>query len=152
MKSIVESQLTGKWYLIAQTNKKEAQRFLDVFIYLSIACGKCLDLLFVGIHEDGTKVLKKLSLKLLMNDKGVNIVLKYFIFRKKLKIMAFDRRNEIIIVADDKMKYLAIYSRKSVVCQKVIEKLLSEIDMSVKEIRLFSNSISRDVADYTDEK
>ena len=143
MKSIVNSQLTGKWYRIAHTNSGFEMKFLEVFVYLSISCEKCLDLLFVGIHEDRTKVLKKLSMRLIVNDKGVGIVLKYFLFRKKLKILTLDKKNEIIIVADDKLKYLAIYSRKSVVRHEVIEKLLSNIDMNVKEISLFSRSISQ---------
>lgn len=143
MKSIVNSQLTGKWYRIAHTYSGFEMRFLEVFVYLSISCEKCLDLLFVGIHEDRTKVLKKLSMRLIVNDKGVGIVLKYFLFRKKLKILTLDKKNEIIIVADDKLKYLAIYSRKSVVRHEVIEKLLSNIDMNVKEISLFSRSISQ---------
>ena len=143
MKSIVNSQLTGKWYRIAHTNSGFEMKFLEVFVYLSISCEKCLDLLFVGIHEDRTKVLKKLSMRLIVNDKGVGIVLKYFLFRKKLKILTLDKKNEIIIVADDKLKYLAIYSRKSVVRHEVIEKLLSNIDINVKEISLFSRSISQ---------
>ena len=141
MKSIVNSQLTGKWYRIAHTNSGFEMKFLEVFVYLSISCEKCLDLLFVGIHEDRTKVLKKLSMRLIVNDKGVDIVLKYFLFRKKLKLLTLDKKNEIIIVADDKLKYLAIYSRKSVVRHEVIEKILSDIDMNVKEISLFSSSI-----------
>ena len=141
MKSIVNSQLTGKWYRIAHTYSGFEMKFLEVFMYLSISCEKCLDLLFVGIHEDRTKVLKKLSMRLIVNDKGVDIVLKYFFFRKKLKVLTLDKKNEIIIVADDKLKYLAIYSRKSVVRHEVIEKLLSNIDMNVKEISLFSSSI-----------
>ena len=141
MKSIVNSQLTGKWYRIAHTNSGFEMKFLEVFVYLSISCEKCLDLLFVGIHEDRTKVLKKLSMRLIVNDKSVDIVLKYFFFRKKLKVLTLDNKNEIIIVADDKLKYLAIYSRKSVVRHEVIEKLLSDIDMNVKEINLFSRSI-----------
>ena len=152
MKSIVNSQLTGKWYRIAHTYSGFEMRFLEVFVYLSISCEKCLDLLFVGIHEDRTKVLKKLSMRLIVNDKGVGIVLKYFLFRKKLKILTLDKKNEIIIVADDKLKYLAIYSRKSVVRHEVIEKLLSNIDMNVKEINLFSNSISRDATYNANEK
>lgn len=143
MKSIVNSQLTGKWYRIAHTNSGFEMKFLEVFVYLSISCEKCLDLLFVGIHEDRTKVLKKLSMRLIVNDKGVDIVLKYFFFRKKLKLLTLDKKNEIIIVADDKLKYLAIYSRKSVVRHEVIEKLLSDIDMNAKEISLFSKSISQ---------
>lgn len=141
MKSIVNSQLTGKWYRIAHTNSGFEMKFLEVFVYLSISCEKCLDLLFVGIHEDRTKVLKKLSMRLIVNDKGVDIVLKYFFFRKKLKLLTLDKKNEIIIVADDKLKYLAIYSRKSVFRHEVIEKILSDIDMNVKEINLFSRSI-----------
>lgn len=141
MKSIVNSQLTGKWYRIAHTNSGFEMKFLEVFVYLSISCEKYLDLLFVGIHEDRTKVLKKLSMRLIVNDKGVDIVLKYFFFRKKLKLLTLDKKNEIIIVADDKLKYLAIYSRKSVVRHEVIEKILSNIDMNVKEINLFSRSI-----------
>ena len=141
MKSIVNSQLTGKWYRIAHTYSGFEMRFLEVFVYLSISCEKCLDLLFVGIHEDRTKVLKKLSMRLIVNDKGADIVLKYFFFRKKLKVLTLDKKNEIIIVADDKLKYLAIYSRKSVVRHEVIEKILSNIDMNVKEISLFSSSI-----------
>ena len=143
MKSIVNSQLTGKWYRIAHTYSGFEMRFLEVFVYLSISCEKCLDLLFVGIHEDRTKVLKKLSMRLIVNDKGVDIVLKYFFFRKKLKLLTLDKKNEIIIVADDKLKYLAIYSRKSVIRHEVIEKLLSNIDMNVKEISLFSRSMSQ---------
>ena len=143
MKSIVNSQLTGKWYRIAHTNSGFEMKFLEVFVYLSISCEKCLDLLFVGIHEDRSKVLKKLSMRLIVNDKGVDIVLKYFFFRKKLKVLTLDKKNEIIIVADDKLKYLAIYSRKSVVRHEVIEKLLSNIDINVKEISLFSRSISQ---------
>lgn len=144
MKSIVNSQLTGKWYLIAQSQNGKLMRFLEVFAYVSISCGKLLDLLFVGIRSDGNKVLKKLSLNLLIFDGDVYMVVKNAFIRKKLKILTFDEKNELIIFVDDKTDCLSIYSRKSRVKQDVLESCLSEIDFSKlnkKSIKLYSGSV-----------
>ncbi len=144
MKSIVNSQLTGKWYLIAQTYNRDVMRFVDVFIYLSIGCTDCLDLLYVAIKEDRSKVLRKFSLKLLTYNDEVFVSVKNAFFSKKLKLLTFDRKNELMIVADEKMKNVSIFSRKSHVRHEMVEKALNEIDFSKsdkKEVELFSDKI-----------
>ena len=63
MKPIANSQLTGKWYCIARTYNCFEMNFCDIFLYVLIGCKNYMDLLYVGIKEDRSKILKKLTLK-----------------------------------------------------------------------------------------
>lgn len=144
MKSIVNSQLTGKWYQIAKGQNRSEKDFIEVMLYLSISCGACLDLLHVGIREDGSKSLRKLSLKILTNDKKNYLIVKGNIFRKKLKILTFNEADGVIIISDKKMRYFSILSRKPTVNHNDMESYLSTIDFTksnINEIKLYSNSI-----------
>ena len=148
MESIVKSRLTGKWYLIAQTHNDKMMSYWEVFIYLSISCDKILDLLFVGINEDRSKVLRKLSLKILTTNEGVYLLVRNMFYRKKLKVLLFNEIDGVMIISDDKKKCLSIYSRKCRVRQEVVESCLSKIDFSklnIDEVKLYSNCICSDV-------
>ena len=68
MKTIANSQLTGKWYSISRANNRLEMNFLEIFLYVSIGCGNHLDLLYVGINDDRSKVLKKFDLEILPKD------------------------------------------------------------------------------------
>ena len=61
MKPIANSQLTGKWYSIARTCNFFEMNFVEIFLYISIAYKNYLDLLYVGVKGDRSKVLKKLT-------------------------------------------------------------------------------------------
>ena len=83
MKPIVNSQLTGKWYKITRDFHSQELKFTEIFIYLSLNENKkkssdnyLLDLLYVGVKEDRSKVLEKKSLRIRKKDK-----LNYLIIR-----------------------------------------------------------------------
>ena len=76
MKSIANSQLTGKWYNIARTRNFFEMNFVEIFLYISIAYENYLDLLYVGIKDDRSKVLKKLTLKILTKNGASFIIVK----------------------------------------------------------------------------
>ena len=141
MKPIANSQLTGKWYNIARTRNFFEMKFIEIFLYISIACENYLDLLYVGIKEDRSKVLRKLTLEVLTKNDTFFIILKKGFFRKRFKILTFDDKNGILILSDKKMKYLSIFSRKPTLNHETIENYLKQIKDVDGEIELFSNSI-----------
>lgn len=142
MKSIANSQLTGKWYNIVRTRNFFEMKFVEIFLYISIACENYLDLLYVGIKEDRRKVLRKLTLETLTKNDTFFIILKKGFFRKRFKILTFDDKNGILILSDKKMKYLSIFSRKPTMKQEIMESCLNRIEeMNGKMIELYSDSI-----------
>lgn len=144
MKSIVNSQLTGKWYQIAKGKNRSEKDLIEVMVYLSISCDSYLDLLYVGVKNDRSKILRKLSLRILTNEVESHLIVKSNIFRKKLKILVFNETDGVIIISDKKMKYFSILSRNPTMNHDVVEFYLSKIDylkLNIKEFKLFSNSI-----------
>ena len=141
MKSIANSQLTGKWYSIARTRNFLEMKFIEIFLYISIAYENYLDLLYVGIKEDGSKVLRKLTLETLTKNDTFFIILKKGFFRKRFKILTFDDKNGIMILSDIKMKYLSILSRKPTLSHEVVESYLNQVEELNGEIELYSGSI-----------
>ena len=141
MKSIANSQLTGKWYSIARTRNFFEMNFVEIFLYISIAYENYLDLLYVGIKDDRSKVLRKLTLEVLTKNDTFFIILKKGFFRKRFKILTFDDKNGILILSDKKMKYLSIFSRKPTLSHETVENYLKQIKDVEGEIELFSNSI-----------
>ena len=141
MKSIANSQLTGKWYSIARTRNFFEMKFVEIFLYISIACENSLDLLYVGIKEDRSKVLRKLTLEILTKNDTVFIILKKGIFRKRFKILTFDDKNGIMILSDRKMKYLSILSRKPSLKHEIMENYLNQVEELNGKIELYSVSI-----------
>ena len=141
MKSIANSQLTGKWYSIARTRNFFEMNFVEIFLYISIACENYLDLLYVGIKEDRRKVLRKLTLETLTKNDTFFIILKKGFFRKRFKILTFDDKNGILILSDKKMKYLSIFSRKPTMKQEIVENYLNQVEELSREIELYSGSI-----------
>ena len=138
MKPIANSQLTGKWYNIARTRNFFEMNFVEIFLYISIACENYLDLLYVGIKEDRSKVLKKLTLKILTKNDVNFIILKKVFFRKRFKILTFDDKNGILILSDKKMKYLSILSRKPIMKHEIMESYLNQIEeLNGKRIELY---------------
>lgn len=142
MKPIANSQLTGKWYNIARTRNFFEMNFVEIFLYISNAYENYIDLLYVGIKEDRSKVLRKLTLEVLTKNDTFFIILKKVFFRKRFKILTFDDKNGILILSDKKMKYLSILSRKPIMQHEVMESYLNQIEeMNGKRIELFSGSI-----------
>ena len=142
MKPITNSQLTGKWYSIARTRNFFEMNFVEIFLYISIAYENYLDLLCVGIKEDKSKVLKKLTLKILTKNDVNFIILKKGLFKKTFRILTFDDKNGILILSDRKMKYLSILSRKPTLSHEVVESCLNQVEeMNGKRIELYSGSI-----------
>lgn len=138
MKSIVKSQLTGKWYQLARTSNFYEKRFVEIMYYISISCENFIDLLYVGVEEDRTKVLKKLFLKILTKNDCNYIIVKKGLLRKTLKILTFDAKNGILILSDKKMKYISILSRKPYINHSILENYLNNIDFLNNEIKLYS--------------
>ena len=141
MKSIVNSQLTGKWYQLARTFNHYEKSFIEIMYYISISCEKYDDLLYVGVKENRSKVIEKLSLKILTKCGTDYIILKKGLYRKTLKILTFDNKNGILILSDNKMKYISILSRKMFVNYDDMEKYLNNIEFRNNEIILYSNNI-----------
>ena len=142
MKQIANSQLTGKWYSIARTYNLFEIEFFDIFVYISVSCEKIFDLLYVGIKEDRSKILKKLTLNILTKNDSCFIVIRKGLFRKKLKVLTFDEKEGILVLADEKMKYVSVFSRKSELRREVVEKCLNSIGVfEGKELKLYGNSI-----------
>ena len=141
MKSIANSQLTGKWYSIARTRNFFEMKFVEIFLYISIACENYLDLLYVGIKEDRSKVLRKLTLEVITKNDTFFIILKKGFFRKRFKILTFDDKNGIMILSDRKMKYLSILSRKPTMKHEIVENYLNQVEELSGEIELYSGSI-----------
>lgn len=141
MKPIANSQLTGKWYNIARTRNFFEMNFVEIFLYISNAYENYIDLLYVGIKDDRSKVLRKLTLEVLTKNDTFFIILKRGFFRKRFKILTFDDKNGILILSDKKMKYLSIFSRKPTLSHETVENYLKQIKDVDGEIELFSNSI-----------
>lgn len=141
MKPIANSQLTGKWYNIARTRNFFEMNFVEIFLYISNAYENYIDLLYVGIKEDRSKVLRKLTLEVLTINDTFFIILKKCFFRKRFKILTFDDKNGILILSDKKMKYLSIFSRKPTLSHETVENYLKQIKDVDGEIELFGNSI-----------
>lgn len=136
MKPIVNSQLTGKWYKITRDFHSQEFRFTEIFIYLSLNERRkksidnyLLDLLYVGVKEDRSKVLRKKSLRIRKKDKINYLIIKSLFFRKKFKVLLFDKDNGILILSD-KRKNISIFSRRHKVEHEVLEDLLSKIKFS----------------------
>lgn len=136
MKSIVKSQLTGKWYKITRDFHSQELKFTEIFIYLSLNENKKkssdnyhLDLLYVGVKEDRSKVLRKKSLRIRKKDKINYLIIKSLFFRKKFKVLLFDKDNGILILSD-KRKNISIYSRRHKIEHEVLKDLLSKIKFS----------------------
>ena len=141
MKPIANSQLTGKWYNIARTRNFFEMNFVEIFLYISNAYENYIDLLYVGIKDDRSKVLRKLTLEVITKNDTFFIILKKVFFRKRFKILTFDDKNGILILSDKKMKYLSIFSRKPTLSHETVENYLKQIKDVEGEIELFSNSI-----------
>ena len=138
MKPIANSQLTGKWYNIARTRNFFEMNLVEIFLYISIACENYLDLLYVGIKDDGSKVLKKLTLKILTKNDVNFIIIKKGLFKKTFRILTFDDKNGIFILSDKKMKYLSILSRKPTMKHEVMESCLNQVEeLNGKRIELY---------------
>ena len=136
MKPIVDSQLTGKWYKITRDFHSQELKFTEIFIYLSLNENKkkssdnyLLDLLYVGVKEDRSKVLRKKSLRIKKKDKINYLIIRSLFFRKKFKVLLFDKDNGILILSD-KRKNISIYSRRHKIEHEVLEDLLSKIKFS----------------------
>ena len=136
MKPIVDSQLTGKWYKITRDFHSQEFKFTEIFIYLSLnerreksSDNYLLDLLYVGVKEDRSKVLKKKSLRIRKKDKINYLIIRSLFFRKKFKVLLFDKDNGILILSD-KRKNISIYSRRHKIEHEVLEDLLSKIKFS----------------------
>ena len=141
MKSIVKSQLTGKWYKLTRDFRSRELKFAEIFIYLSVnglrtTNNSHLDLLYVGVKEDRNKILRKMSLRIIEKSSYNYLIVSNFIFRKKYKVLLFDEENGILILSDKRMKIISIYSRKYKVTPDVIESYFRKIDFksSVKII------------------
>lgn len=141
MKSIVKSQLTGKWYKLTRDFRSRELKFAEIFIYLSVnglrtTNNSHLDLLYVGVKEDRNKILRKMSLRIIEKSSYNYLIISNFIFRKKFKVLLFDEENGILILSDKRMKIISIYSRKYKVTPDVIESYFRKIDFksSVKII------------------
>lgn len=136
MKPIVDSQLTGKWYKITRDFHSQEFQFTEIFIYLSLNENRkkssdnyLLDLLYVGVKEDRSKVLKKKSLRIKKKDKINYLIIRSLFFRKKFKVLLFDKDNGFLILSD-KRKNISIYSRRHKIEHVVLEDLLSKIKFS----------------------
>ena len=136
MKPIVNSQLTGKWYKITRDFHSQEFQFTEIFIYLSLNENRkkssdnyILDLLYVGVKEDRSKVLRKKSLRIKKKDKLNYLIIRSLFFRKKFKVLLFDKDNGILILSD-KRKNISIYSRRHKIEHEVLEDLLSKIKFS----------------------
>ncbi len=138
MKLIANSQLTGKWYNIARTYNRFEMKFFEIFLYVSISCENYLDLLYVGIKEDRSKILKKLTLKILTKNDACFVIIKKGIFRKTLKVLLLDEKDGVLILADEKMKYVSILSRKPTLNYEMMECYLNRVEeLNGKRIELY---------------
>ena len=136
MKPIVDSQLTGKWYKITRDFHSQELKFTEIFIYLSLNENKkkssdnyLLDLLYVGVKEDRSKILRKKSLRIRKKDKINYLIIRSLFFRQKFMVLLFDKDNGILILSD-KRKNISIYSRRHKMEHEVLEDLLSKIKFS----------------------
>ena len=136
MKSIDNSQLTGKWYKHTRDSHSRELKFVEIFIYLSVNglrttdySRTSYDLLYVGVKEDRNKILRKMSLRIIEKSSYNYLIVSNFIFRKKFKILLFDEENGFIILSDKSMKNVSIYSRRFKVKIDIIEDYLKKIEL-----------------------
>ena len=136
MKSIDNSQLTGKWYKHTRDSHSRELKFVEIFIYLSVNglrttdySRTSYDLLYVGVKEDRNKILRKMSLRIIEKSSYNYLIVSNFIFRKKFKILLFDEENGFIILSDRSMKNVSIYSRRFKVKIDIIEDYLKKIEL-----------------------
>ena len=143
MKSIDNSQLTGKWYKHTRDSHSRELKFVEIFIYLPVNglrttdySRTSYDLLYVGVKEDRNKILRKMSLRIIEKNGCDYLIVSNIIFKKKFKVLLFDEENGILILSDKRMKNISIYSRKYKVTPDVIESYFRKIDFksSVKII------------------
>ena len=135
MKSIVKSQLTGKWYKLTRDFRSRELKFAEIFIYLSVNglrttdyCRTSYDFLYVGVKEDRNKILRKMSLRIIEKNGCDYLIVSNIIFKKKFKVLLFDEENGILILSDKRMKNISIYSRRFKVKLDVIEDYLKKIE------------------------
>ena len=84
-----------------------------------------------------------MTLKILTKNDSDYIVIRKGLFRKKLKVLTFDENEGILVLSDEKMKYVSILSRRAELRHEVVEKSLNGIEFfEGKELRLYGNSIS----------
>lgn len=144
MKTIVNSHLPGKWYQIARTTNACEKEFVEVFVYLSTTYNDNYDILYVGVNADRSKYVKKFDFKVESEKESLSFVVKKLFFRKKFKILFFDDKDAVIIIADRKMKYISIYSKNCKVKKSAMESYLSKLDFLknyYKKINFYSNNI-----------
>ena len=141
MKPIANSQLTGKWYSIARTRNFFEMNFVEIFLYISIACENYLDLLYVGVKDDRSKVLKKLTLKILTKNDAFFIIIRKGLFRKTFKVLMFDDKEGVLILSDEKIKYISILSRKPTLTHDIVENYLNQVSDFDGEMKLHASGI-----------
>ena len=134
MKSIDNSQLTGKWYKHTRDSHSRELKFVEIFIYLSHKVNELrsvnnnhLDLLYVGVKEDRSKILRKMSLRTVSIDDCNYLIIRKFLFCKKYRVLLFDEENGILILSDKRKKNISIYSRRIKVKIDLIEYYLKKI-------------------------
>ena len=140
MKSIVNSQLLGKWYQVAMTYSRREMCFVEVFLYFSIGYKDNLESLYVGVKEDRNKMLKKFSSKIIKKDDCMYLSFKSLFCRKRLKIEFFDEKEGVMILSDTNSDYLTVYSKSCNFNIDNIEKYLPNIEFvkfNNKDVKLY---------------
>lgn len=141
MKSIINSQLLGKWYQVAKTYSRREMCFVEVFLYFSIGYKDNLESLYVGVKEDRNKLLKKFLSKIIKKDDCMYLLFKSLFCRKRLKIEFFDEKEGVMILSDTNSDYLTVYSKSCNFNIDNIEKYLSNIDfvkLNNKSVKLYT--------------
>ncbi len=143
MKSIAGSQLTGKWYKITRNPKGEELNFIEIFVYLSMSNEKFIDVLYVGVKEDRSKILRKSSLKIMKGNYCGYIVSKRLFYRKRYKVLLFDEENGIAVLSDMKKRTVSVYSKRSMLSHELLEDSLRRIDFSSynDEVKIYSGHV-----------
>lgn len=141
MESIVNSQLTGKWYKITRTPQSRELKFMEIFIYLSTNYKNVFDLLYVGVKDDRSKILRKISLKISMKQKTCHLTAKGIFFKKRFKVLLFDEENGLLILSDRGMKNVSIYSKKYKISHETLEYCLNKIKFP-NDIKLIINEMN----------
>lgn len=141
MKPIANSHLTGKWYQITRTFNRFEMNFVEIFLYISMNCKRCLEMLYVGVKEDRRKFLLNVSLDIITENEIQYIIFNTFFFRKKMRVMAFDDNDGFMVLSDFKLRSFSIYSRKSDVSFEELNRYLNTIDFSkfnINEMKLYT--------------
>ena len=136
MKSIVNSQLTGKWYKHTRDSHSHELNFVEIFIYLSHKVNgqrsvnnNHLDLLYVGVKDDRSSILRNITLRIIFENGFNYIIVRKFLLCKKFKVLLFDEINGILILSGNRMKNISIYSRKYKLQLVMIEDYLKKIEL-----------------------